>query len=102
LNGVFGIVFQALGEKADWADFQSECATTWGSFGYLLSALCQWYEAVNKHPIEEAVRAILFLSLSVWANDISQYFDDSGHMHNFQVHDVADMHDLPLGQKIEE
>ena len=36
-----------------WAEFASECCTTWGSFGYLCSALCQWYEAVNKHPVEE-------------------------------------------------
>ena len=53
LNGLFGVVSDATG--AEWAEFQSECATTWGSFGYLCSALCQWYEAVNKHPIEEGV-----------------------------------------------
>ena len=52
LNGLFGVVAQARPEL-DWAEFASECCTTWGSFGYLCSALCQWYEAVNKHPVEE-------------------------------------------------
>ena len=51
-NGIFGVVAQARPDL-DWAEFAAECCTTWGSFGYLCSALCQWYEAVNKHPVEE-------------------------------------------------
>ena len=52
LNGLFGVVAQARPDQ-EWAEFASECCTTWGSFGYLCSALCQWYESVNKHPVEE-------------------------------------------------
>lgn len=51
LIGIFGIYNQDTG--AHWALAQSECSSTWGSTGYLLSSLCQWYEAVNKHPVEE-------------------------------------------------
>ena len=46
LNGVFGVVAQDLPDL-EWAEWASECCTTWGSFGYLLSALCQWYAAVG-------------------------------------------------------
>lgn len=58
LNGLFGVVATARPEL-EWAEFASECCTTWGSFGYLCSALCQWYEAVNKHPVEEVSLALI-------------------------------------------
>lgn len=51
LIGVFGVINEATG--AHWALYQSGLSGTWGSFAYLLSSLCQWYEAVNKHPVEE-------------------------------------------------
>lgn len=51
LIGVFGVINEATG--AHWAFYQSGLSGTWGSFAYLLSSLCQWYEAVNKHPVEE-------------------------------------------------
>lgn len=31
------------------AEYQSSLSSMWGSIGYLLSSLLQWYEAVNKH-----------------------------------------------------
>jgi hypothetical protein len=46
LNGIFGVVAQARPEL-EWAEWASECCTTWGSFGYLLSALCQWYASIG-------------------------------------------------------
>jgi hypothetical protein len=48
-----------VGAKArpelEWAEWASECCTTWGSFGYLLSALCQWYAAIDGRDSEEVV-----------------------------------------------
>jgi hypothetical protein len=49
--GIFGFVEVAT--EAHWAGYQSELSSTWGSFAYLISGFCQWYEAVNKHPVEE-------------------------------------------------
>jgi hypothetical protein len=46
------VVAQARPEL-EWAEWASECCTTWGSFGYLLSALCQWYASIG--PTGEVV-----------------------------------------------
>lgn len=33
--------------------FESTLATFWGSWAFLIGSLFQWYEAVDKHPVEE-------------------------------------------------
>ncbi|KAF1984666.1 hypothetical protein K402DRAFT_301918, partial [Aulographum hederae CBS 113979] len=34
------------------ATYQSTCATLWGSCAFLIASMIQWYEAMNKHPVE--------------------------------------------------
>ncbi|RHZ53277.1 hypothetical protein CDV55_101015 [Aspergillus turcosus] len=33
--------------------YQSTLATFWGSWSFLLGSVIQWYESLNKHPVEE-------------------------------------------------
>ncbi|KAJ9606351.1 hypothetical protein H2200_009312 [Cladophialophora chaetospira] len=33
--------------------YQSNLSTTWGSFAYLTASALQWYEATNKHSVQE-------------------------------------------------
>ncbi|KAL9083941.1 MAG: hypothetical protein Q9159_005496 [Coniocarpon cinnabarinum] len=49
LSGIFG----AIEYDYEWGDLQAEIATIWGSVGYLISSLLQWYEAMNKRPVPE-------------------------------------------------
>ena len=53
LIACFGIKALASGEKGHWAEYQSDLATVWGSACYLIGSFLQWYEALNKKPIEE-------------------------------------------------
>lgn len=53
LIACFGIMALASGEKGHWAAYQSDLATLWGSGCYLIGSFLQWYEALNKKPIEE-------------------------------------------------
>ncbi|KAM3413826.1 hypothetical protein BST61_g10508 [Cercospora zeina] len=53
LIACFGLMSWAHGEKAHWAEYQSDLATVWGSSCYLVGSFLQWYEALNKNPIEE-------------------------------------------------
>ena len=32
---------------------QSNLSTTWGSIAYLIGSMLQWYEASNKHSVQE-------------------------------------------------
>ncbi|KAF7122216.1 hypothetical protein CNMCM5793_000173 [Aspergillus hiratsukae] len=34
-------------------EYQSTLATFWGSWAFLLGSVIQWYESLNKHPVEE-------------------------------------------------
>ncbi|KAK3069914.1 hypothetical protein LTR53_011376 [Teratosphaeriaceae sp. CCFEE 6253] len=36
-----------------WCAYQSSLSSLWGSGAYLIGSLLQWYEAVNKHPVQE-------------------------------------------------
>ncbi|KAF2762874.1 hypothetical protein EJ05DRAFT_18111 [Pseudovirgaria hyperparasitica] len=49
LIAVFGIV----GHKQSWGKYQSDLATIWGSAAYFICSFLQWYEAMDKNPIEE-------------------------------------------------
>lgn len=41
------------GDEGHWAEYQSDLATIWGSSCYLIGSFLQWYEALNKKPVEE-------------------------------------------------
>jgi hypothetical protein len=43
LCGVFGIA-----EAQPWAEYQSGCATFWGSWAFLIGSICQWIECLNR------------------------------------------------------
>ncbi|KAI7352415.1 hypothetical protein KC354_g12000 [Hortaea werneckii] len=35
-----------------WGLYQAGCCTFWGSFSFLIGSTIQWYESLNKHPVE--------------------------------------------------
>ena len=55
-NLVGGIGFTlcpAFGYKeASWAQYQSGLSTFWGSWAFLIGSVIQWYESLEKHPVE--------------------------------------------------
>ena len=51
------------------SEYQSDLASMWGSAGYLISSLLQWYEAINKHPVAEL-------------------FNEPGEMKTSQIHPI--------------
>jgi hypothetical protein len=42
----------ALGGSEVWAKFQLGCSFFWGAWAFLIGSVIQWYEALNKHPVE--------------------------------------------------
>ncbi|RHZ55410.1 uncharacterized protein CDV56_104968 [Aspergillus thermomutatus] len=48
LCGAFGPATSNSGLK-----YQSSLSTFWGSWAFLLGSLIQWYESLDKHPVEE-------------------------------------------------
>ena len=42
----------ALGNGAEWAQFQLGCSFFWGAWAFLIGSVIQWYEALSKHPVE--------------------------------------------------
>ncbi|EME80961.1 uncharacterized protein MYCFIDRAFT_26072 [Pseudocercospora fijiensis CIRAD86] len=65
LIAIFGILAHTRG----WAEYQSDLSTIWGSSAYFMCSVLQWYEAVNKNPIEEL-------------------FNEPGEMKSSQVHPI--------------
>ena len=53
LCAIFGI----LSYDSTGNEYQSSLSTTWGSFAYLAGSVLQWYEAVNKHSVQDFVDA---------------------------------------------
>ena len=49
LCSIFGI----LSYTSTGNEYQSSLSTTWGSIAYLIGSMLQWYEAVNKHSVDE-------------------------------------------------
>ncbi|OQE47109.1 hypothetical protein PENCOP_c001G06862 [Penicillium coprophilum] len=45
----------ALGPASDnsGANFQSSLATFWGSVAFMIGSMIQWYESLQKHPVEK-------------------------------------------------
>ena len=39
--------------NGSWAAYESDLSSTWGSAAYLIGSFLQWYEALNKRPVEE-------------------------------------------------
>ncbi|OCL13211.1 integral membrane protein [Glonium stellatum] len=39
-------------DLASWSQFQSALSTFWGSWAFLIGSVAQWYEALDKHPVE--------------------------------------------------
>ncbi|KAK4993669.1 hypothetical protein LTR66_004903 [Elasticomyces elasticus] len=39
-------------DTASWAQYQAACSTYWGSWAFLIGSAIQWYESLDKHPVE--------------------------------------------------
>ncbi|KAK4542737.1 hypothetical protein LTR36_006309 [Oleoguttula mirabilis] len=52
-----------------WAEYQADLSSLWGSAAYLIGSSLQWYEALNKNPVEEM-------------------FAEPGEMKSWQVHPI--------------
>ncbi|EME41196.1 hypothetical protein DOTSEDRAFT_73578 [Dothistroma septosporum NZE10] len=52
-----------------WAEYQSDLSSMWGSAAYLIGSFLQWYEALNKNPLEEM-------------------FNEPGEMKSHQIHPI--------------
>ena len=46
-------IFGLLGDR-HWAELQVSCSTFWGSWAFLIGSIIQWYESLDKHPVETA------------------------------------------------
>lgn len=38
--------------EAQWAEYQLAYSYLWGSGGFFVGSLIQWYESLDKHPVE--------------------------------------------------
>jgi hypothetical protein len=38
--------------SASWAQYQASLSTFWGSWAFLIGSVVQWYESLDKHPVE--------------------------------------------------
>lgn len=54
LIGAFGFTLcGALGySSGSGEEYQSALATFWGSWAFLIGSVLQWYESLDKHPVE--------------------------------------------------
>jgi len=48
LSGALGPAYGSSG-----AQYESSLSTFWGSWAFLIGSLIQWYESLDKHPVEE-------------------------------------------------
>ncbi|OCK86222.1 hypothetical protein K432DRAFT_431075 [Lepidopterella palustris CBS 459.81] len=39
-------------DSSSWAQYQAACSTFWGSWAFLIGSTVQWYESLDKHPVE--------------------------------------------------
>ncbi|EMC92962.1 hypothetical protein BAUCODRAFT_77390 [Baudoinia panamericana UAMH 10762] len=37
-----------------WREYQASCSTFWGSWAFLVGSAIQWYESLDKNPVEKA------------------------------------------------
>lgn len=66
LSAAFGTASLYTGT---WAEYQADLSSMWGSAAYLIGSALQWYEALNKNPVEEL-------------------FGEPGEMKSWQVHPI--------------
>ncbi|KAF2487674.1 hypothetical protein BDY17DRAFT_289421 [Neohortaea acidophila] len=48
LSPIFGLY-----GPATWAEEQAAVSTFWGSWAFLIGSVIQWYESLDKHPVEQ-------------------------------------------------
>ncbi|KAF2473364.1 uncharacterized protein BDR25DRAFT_312447 [Lindgomyces ingoldianus] len=53
IGGIGFTLCPAFGyDRASWAQYQACLSTFWGSWAFLIGSTIQWYEALDKHPVE--------------------------------------------------
>ncbi|KAF2191157.1 hypothetical protein K469DRAFT_720146 [Zopfia rhizophila CBS 207.26] len=53
IGGVGFTLCPAFGYNEDsWAQYQACLSTFWGSWAFLVGSVVQWYESLDKHPVE--------------------------------------------------
>ncbi|KAL1634609.1 hypothetical protein SLS58_010604 [Diplodia intermedia] len=53
IGGVGFTLCPAFGyDTSSWGQYQAACCTFWGSWAFLIGSLVQWYESLDKHPVE--------------------------------------------------
>ncbi|KAH7045957.1 hypothetical protein B0J12DRAFT_146649 [Macrophomina phaseolina] len=53
IGGVGFTLCPAFGyDRSSWAQYQASCSTFWGSWAFLIGSVIQWYESLDKHPVE--------------------------------------------------
>lgn len=53
IGGVGFTLCPAFGyDTNSWAQYQASCSTFWGSWAFLVGSIIQWYESLDKHPVE--------------------------------------------------
>lgn len=53
IGGVGFTICPAFGyDESSWAQFQACTSTFWGSWAFLIGSLLQWYESLEKFPVE--------------------------------------------------
>ncbi|OJD39922.1 uncharacterized protein BKCO1_2000167 [Diplodia corticola] len=53
IGGVGFTLCPAFGyDTSSWGQYQAACSTFWGSWAFLIGSLVQWYESLDKHPVE--------------------------------------------------
>ncbi|KAL1631223.1 hypothetical protein SLS56_004470 [Neofusicoccum ribis] len=53
IGGIGFTLCPAFGyDASSWAQYQASCSTFWGSWAFLIGSLIQWYESLDKHPVE--------------------------------------------------
>lgn len=53
IGGIGFALCPAFGyDTSSWAQYQASCSTFWGSWAFLIGSVIQWYESLDKHPVE--------------------------------------------------
>ncbi|KAI9717192.1 MAG: hypothetical protein M1828_007385 [Chrysothrix sp. TS-e1954] len=50
LSAIFGYWYQA---GQSWGGYEAGLSTFWGSWAFLVGSAIQWYESLDKHPVEK-------------------------------------------------
>ncbi|KAJ4377783.1 hypothetical protein N0V83_000613 [Neocucurbitaria cava] len=53
IGGIGFTMCPAFGyDENSWAQYQASCSTFWGSWAFLIGSVIQWYESLEKFPVE--------------------------------------------------